>query len=556
MGDTRMQFNKKILSKINSQSVIVSLCLFAVCLGTQQIQTVAWNTGIIEFARDSVGILMAVIIFTNYKRNDFVKYKTPYIIWSVIGTVSGIVLIPLAIRNRADYLKADTLIIFLGTFMMGYCVIHTVISFFIEKYRPKFYLPLFIMWIVMLILMITSRSDYLWPECYFVLFLCYYMTPQTPNQRSNVTIGLINGIILGYIAIQAHALLCRPYDRVRYYGNFCNPNHNSMFLCVCLAAILAKILFVTKENKNKAIKSFYFFLAGSCYSLICMTMCRSGYLAALCATVFFLIAYCRIKKKTIYIKMGGLLFSIFVTMLPLTYLAVRYIPTIHPHVLFYFQEGYSDLRVHSWDEWDSEKYVTFKQMLQGVMERFGNIKDALETLQDAGNNDTFDDSLKVASYSAYIPMEISASASIEIADTDNDFNPKKVPALSEEESANSLVVRYTIYKWYFSHLSLRGMPYDEQGFQLTQNHWIQDTHNIYLDYGINFGYPVMVLFTIFIWWGIGRLTNQGLRTTDIRKLTCLLIALIPPIFGLSEFAWGTGTISTVALYLSFKEMFT
>lgn len=551
-----MQFNKKILSKINSQSVIVSLCLFAVCLGTQQIQTVAWNTGIIEFARDSVGILMAVIIFTNYKRNDFVKYKTPYIIWSVIGTVSGIVLIPLAIRNRADYLKADTLIIFLGTFMMGYCVIHTVISFFIEKYRPKFYLPLFIMWIVMLILMITSRSDYLWPECYFVLFLCYYMTPQTPNQRSNVTIGLINGIILGYIAIQAHALLCRPYDRVRYYGNFCNPNHNSMFLCVCLAAILAKILFVTKENKNKAIKSFYFFLAGSCYSLICMTMCRSGYLAALCATVFFLIAYCRIKKKTIYIKMGGLLFSIFVTMLPLTYLAVRYIPTIHPHVLFYFQEGYSDLRVHSWDEWDSEKYVTFKQMLQGVMERFGNIKDALETLQDAGNNDTFDDSLKVASYSAYIPMEISASASIEIADTDNDFNPKKVPALSEEESANSLVVRYTIYKWYFSHLSLRGMPYDEQGFQLTQNHWIQDTHNIYLDYGINFGYPVMVLFTIFIWWGIGRLTNQGLRTTDIRKLTCLLIALIPPIFGLSEFAWGTGTISTVALYLSFKEMFT
>lgn len=551
-----MQFNKKILSKINSQSVIVSLCLFAVCLGTQQIQTVAWNTGIIEFARDSVGILMAVIIFTNYKRNDFVKYKTPYIIWSVIGTISGIVLIPLAIRNRADYLKADTLIIFLGTFMMGYCVIHTVISFFIEKYRPKFYLPLFIMWIVMLILMITSRSDYLWPECYFVLFLCYYMTPQTPNQRSNVTIGLINGIILGYIAIQAHALLCRPYDRVRYYGNFCNPNHNSMFLCVCLAAILAKILFVTKENKNKAIKSFYFFLAGSCYSLICMTMCRSGYLAALCATVFFLIAYCRIKKKTIYIKMGGLLFSIFVTMLPLTYLAVRYIPTIHPHVLFYFQEGYSDLRVHSWDEWDSEKYVTFKQMLQGVMERFGNIKDALETLQDAGNNDTFDDSLKVASYSAYIPMEISASASIEIADTDNDFNPKKVPALSEEESANSLVVRYTIYKWYFSHLSLRGMPYDEQGFQLTQNHWIQDTHNIYLDYGINFGYPVMVLFTIFIWWGIGRLTNQGLRTTDIRKLTCLLIALIPPIFGLSEFAWGTGTISTVALYLSFKEMFT
>lgn len=548
-----MQFPKKIFHKINSQSLIVSLCIFAVCLGTQQMQTVAWNTGIIEFSRDALGVLMAVILFTNYKYGDFVKYKIPYIIWSVLGGASVMIITPLAIKHRIDFLKADTVIISLGIFLMGYCVIHTFISFFLEKHRPKFYLPLFIIWIIMLVLMIFSRSDYLWPECYFVLFLCYYMTPQTPVQRTNVTLGLINGMILGYIAIQAHALLCRPYDRVRYYGNFCNPNHNSAFLCLCLVAILAKILFITKANKHIVFKIFYFLLAGSCYSLICMTMCRSGYLSVFIATVFFLIAYCKIKKRKIFIRMGMLLVSIFVAMLPLTYLAVRYIPTIHPHVLFYFQEGYSTSRVHSWDERDSEKYVTFQQMLQGVMGRFGNIKRSLDDLQTTENNNLNTETLQIASSADYIPLAALAGIASEIFDIE--ANPNKIPALTNEESSNSLIVRYTIYKWYFSHLSLRGMPYDEQGFQLTQSHWIQDTHNIYLDYGINFGYPVMILFIVFIWWGIGRLAVRGIRTADIEKAACLLIALIPPIFGLFEFAWGAGMISTVALYLAFKEMF-
>ena len=98
------------------------------------------------------------------------------------------------------------------------------------------------------------------------------------------------------------------------------------------------------------------------------------------------------------------------------------------------------------------------------------------------------------------------------------------------------------------------MPYDEQGFQLSQWYWVQSTHNIYLDYGINFGIPVMILFAVFIWWGIGRLTKRGMQKQDEVKLACLFIALIPPVFGMLELAWGAGLISSVALYLAFKEM--
>ncbi len=526
---------ENLITKIlaNPQRLLVALCLFAVCVGTQQIQTVAWNTGLIEFSRDSLGFLMAIIIMTNYHWNDIKAHKLPYLVWSILGGILLLILIPAAISKRLDFLAADTVMIGLGVFFMGYCIIHTCISFFVEKYRPDFYLPLFILWVVMLLLMIFSKSDYLWPECYFVLFLCYYLTRQTPVQRQNTIYGVIDGIILGFLAIQAHSLLFRPYDRVAYYGNFCNPNHNSMFLCMCLAAILAKLLILTRERSNKWMKIFFYLLAGGCYSFIFMTICRSGYLATFVLTIFFLICYCKITGKKVFFRMGFLLVGIFLAIMPVTYLAVRYLPTIHPHVLFYFQEGYSEEeRVHSWDERNSEKYVSFSELLGGI---FGK----MEALRSSSDD--------------------SVSSKTENGDTgtflSEETDPDKIPALEYEDGSNAILVRYTIYKWFFTHLSLRGMPYDEQGFQLTADHWIQDTHDIYLDYGINFGYPVMILFLIFIWWGIGRLTRQGVSARNTEKIACLLIALVPPVFGLFEFAWGAGMLSTVAFYLVFKEMF-
>lgn len=553
-----MEVLKKLRAKVNMQAAIVALCLLGVCVGTQQIQTVAWNTGIIESARDSLGVLMAVIIFTNYKWSDFVRYKIPYIIWSAAGILAGIFLIPIAFERRMDFLKADTIVIALGILLVGYCVIHTFISFFIEKYRPKFYRPLLVIWIVMMLLMIFSRSDYIWPECYFVLFLCYYLTPQTPEQRRNVTMGLIDGMILGFVLIQAHSLLFRPYDKLRYQGNFCNPNNNSLFLCLCLAAILAKILLITKMDRKKIVRIFYFLLAGSCYSFICMTMGRSAYLTVFVVTIFFLIAYCKIKKKKIFIRMGLLLVALFVVMLPVTYLAVRYVPTIHPHVLFYYQEGYSEDWVHSWDARDSEKFITFRQMLEGIFGRMAVLQDA-GTKQ--GNSTKQDDSAEQDGSVAVSGPEDSkpAPADSDITGADADemqTDPERTPVLTVKEGQNPWLVRYTIYKWFVSHLSLRGMPYKDQGLQVTRVYWVQHAHNIYLDYGINFGYPVMILFTVFIWWGIGRLFRYGLKNDDMGKLGCLLIALIPPVFGMFEFAWGAGLLSTVAFYMTFKEIVT
>lgn len=574
-----MKLMKKAFPEVNTQSFIVSLCFLAVCINTQQIQTNSWNSGMIEFSRDSLGVLMALILFTHYKWGDFIRYKIPYLVWSVLGLAAGVVFLPMAVEKRLDFLLADTIVIAVGIFLMGYCVIHTAISFLVEKRRPKFYRPLFCIWIVMLVLMIFSKTSYLWPLCYFTLFLTFYLTYQTPEQRTNVVMGMVNGIILGYTAIQGHSLLCRPYDRVRYVGNFCNPNNNSIFLCMCLSAILAKILFVAKKGGRKIERIFYFLMAGTCYSFICLTMSRSGYLTAFVLTLFFLAVYCRIREKRIFIRTGLLLVSLFAVLFPITYLAVRYIPTIHPHVLFYFQEGYSESRVHSWDDRNSEKFVDFEDVIQGILGRFGNLKDSWENLQEAPEARKWDqeapdsmewdrealdsmewgreapDSMKLACSSPDLLAGVLAPALASSDAQGEELNLNKIPLLDDTETGNSLIVRYTIYKWFFTHMTWRGVPYNEQGFQLTEYYWVQHAHNIYLDYGINYGFPVMILFTLFTWWGIGRLTRKGMAGRDCEKLACLFIVLIPPVYGLFEYAWGTGLLSTVAFYFAFKEMF-
>jgi hypothetical protein len=299
---------------------------------------------------------------------------------------------------------------------------------------------------------------------------------------------------------------------------------------MCLAAILAKILWLTKENQSRLKRFAYCALAAVCYVFIAMTVCTSAYLALVVATMLFLVGYSRIRGKMLVIRMGMFLVTLFVVAFPLTYLAVRYVPTIRPHVVFYFQEGYSEQRVHSWDDRNSDKFTSFADVIENIMREAG-IPEGIRR--------------KIVPIHL---LELPIDKGVLLASASN-----KIPILPD--TSDQLLVRKTIYKWYFDHLTWNGRPYDEQGFQLAPTNWIQDTHNIYLDYGINFGWPTMILFTVFIWWGIVLVTRNAWREKRAERYTALLFLIIPPVFGLFEFSWGTGMLSTVAFYLAFKEIF-
>lgn len=117
----------------------------------------------------------------------------------------------------------------LAVFLTGYALIHTVIRVAVEKKYPVLEKKFLAVWGVMMFLMIFSRSDYIWPLCYLVMFGCFYLTDYTAEEREDLFQGCLNGIILGFFVFQGFCCVFRPYDSVRYQGMYNNPNLNALF---------------------------------------------------------------------------------------------------------------------------------------------------------------------------------------------------------------------------------------------------------------------------------------------------------------------------------------
>ena len=99
-----------------------------------------------------------------------------------------------------------------------------------------------------------------------------------------------------------------------------------------------------------------------------------------------------------------------------------------------------------------------------------------------------------------------------------------------------------------------GHPADEQGFQMRPTYWVGHAHNIYLQWGTEFGIPVMVLFMILILWTIGHLIRRFHATRDPQYAGHLLFFLVPCLFGMLEFCWGAGSLPIALMFLAWGRV--
>ena len=221
---------------------------------------------------------------------------------------------------------------------------------------------------------------------------------------------------------------------------------------------------------------------------------------------------------------------------PLCFSAVRYLPPLFHHPVWLWGE-WSESKVHSWDAWNSEKFIDLDEYMEAAL---GRIFDSFANL------------------SKYSPFHITADAAEntgsgsqleEEAEIAEELPPNKIPVLSDDQSeSDSFLVRKTIYSYYIRHLNFWGHPYEEQGFQLKKNYWIGHAHNIFLQYGTDFGTPVMVLFAALIIWGSIILWRRFNRNGSVEDAACWMYLLIPAVFGMFEYAWGVGSLSIIMLF--------
>lgn len=518
----QIKIKGKAVYKYSVRRLVYALCFFLFCVIDQRCKT-AVGSGVF---RDLTGAVMAVMILAHYGLEDFRKRKILHVLWTAVWIIGAPIVFYLGgYLTAVKDVQKEWWAIALGVVLFGYVLVNTFTSVVLEKKYPKMNLKFGTVWLVMMLLMIFSRSTYLWPFSYLVMFGCFYLTDFSEEEKKDMFQGMLDGVILGFFVLQGWSFVFRPYDKARYSGAYGNSNMNSLFYIIVLAAVFTKIIFVVKNQSNKWVRLYYWVGAGVLLSFELLTIGRMGWLTAIFLVIAFLSFMAKIQLRRKWWKnLLVLILSVCLTF-PLCFSAVRYLPPLFHHPVW-FPGEWSEGRVHSWDPWNSEKYIDLDEYAKMATGRIIKIfKDLLE----------------------HSPFVLKVDA--------EEANPaNSEPLLTLEQSKDNLVVRGTIYKYYLKRLNFWGYPYEEQGFYLTPTFWVYHAHDIYLQYGTDFGIPVMILFTVLIFWGARLLGRQYKRQKSEIAVGCWMFLLIPAVFGLFEYSWGVGTLSILLMFAAWREV--
>lgn len=587
--------------KYSWKRILYMVCFFWLCLIDQRTKTGTGFDGSIETFQDSLGIVMAVIIMSHYKWSEFVKYKVPYLIWSIVSVVGGIAAFLWGMGTRPFLNEWVTII--LDVILWGYIALHLCIDFFVEKKRPKLQKGFAVLWLVMLVAMLLSRSHYIWPLFYLLMFGGYYLTEFTGDEKKDLFLGCLDGFLLAFIGFQGFCCVFRPYDEVRYMGIYHNPNMNALLYLELLAAAFLRIIYLTKEKANKWLLRFYWLVAGAVMGFVFMTIGRIAWITAFVLGLLFLGFLNAVLQKKhavgMFIKNGCVLVACTVCMFFICFSLTRYLPPVFHHPIWFWGE-WAESKVHSWDEWDSEKYIDLDELMTGA---FGRITDsiknvmehsgagseavpeapvaevvpevpevepvtetpAVEVVEEAVPEASVAEEMATAPVAEQIAPEVPAEEIVVVEPVDE---PAPIEEVVPEEPAprpdavldydryatDSFMIRSTIYKHYIANLNMLGHPYEEQGFQLFWNYWIGHAHNIFLQYGTDFGIPVMILFAVLVVWSLIRNWRLARAKKSLENMAALFFVLIPCLFGMMEYAWGVSSLSITMLFLAWRTM--
>lgn len=448
--------------------VVYTLCFVALCI-------IDWMAGCmagrVQFvSTNCTGIVIAIIILSGYRFKDFLK--PVYAVWLGLS----LILAPLAVYYGFQYYpyRGQWLSGVVNVCIYGFIAIRVITRQLVEKKKANIRWIVFFIWLAMMVLMVVSKNEAIWPLWFSIMFGSVYLTEYRREQEKFIYIGLVDGVIIAFFLIQGAALLFRPYDMVGYRGMYLNCNMNALFYVMVFCAFLCKYIYLTIENKKVVWKVLTLLFAGSMFGFVVLTGSRTAFFTLIITLIPFLICLVCVTKRKIGSIVGHLavLLAVGIISIPISYTAVRYVPTIHLHPIFFMNEYNSSERVHSGEDRNSDKYISFDFMIRvNIGKRFSDIlpkpvSDALDYIVP--------------------PLDVYAAET-------NDDSAIVEPLIPDGGDVSGLSVRYQIHKWYFTHLNVFGHRNSEHGVQLTSYYYAPHAHNWWLQMAFNFGIPVGVI---------------------------------------------------------------
>ncbi len=392
--------------------------------------------------------------------------------------------------------------------------------------------PFFWCFVILMLLMQFSRHEGYMPLYYLVVFGAMYLVGIPEENRKSFFTGMLNGMILWFFVQQIVAFGFRPYDYIRYRGLYSGETQNGLFYMFAYCAFLLKWVLARKEGSRPWVRFLWFFLSSGCISFMLFTGGRSPLVGAAVVTVLVYVWYDILQRKSLYrclLHCCALGICIIITF-PCVYGCIRYLPTILHHPIWFEGEYSADTSVHSYDPWNSERYISFEEAASNsvgrVLQTFGiNLKD-----------------FKIGSIGA---LRVEAAELGEPGSTPD--NPYALPGIDFKSSVS---IRQTIYDYYIKHLNWFGHSQEQPGFYIKQTSFIDHAHNMFLQIGYEHGILAGILFLgMYIYALID--TMQKRRWESIICFTFLVAILC---FGMFEMAVVHGQITMSFIWIIFSTM--
>lgn len=495
--------------------MLYTLCFIALFIidwtrGSQVGAVWAWTINM-------TGVVMAVILFSAYSPKEF--RKPVYLLYSVAGIAS----LPAAYfwwtLHQAAIFRDQLLTIMLNLWLIGIFVIKIFLETAVYRTRKLRFCKTEIIAAALLLWMLFSVNEDVWPGWYLVMFGLFYHTEYTKQDAEALKNGMLDGIIAAFFLLQGAAFVVRPYDIVRYSGIYINCNINALFYGIVWTAFLLRLYDIRKKKEKKWKEVLCFLFAGATAAFSFMTGCRTAWLSMIVTGFFYVILadFCGLRDRA-----GGFLrklaFYALVTCIsiPITYAAARYIPPIFHHPVW-FEGEYGEGKVHSFDPWDSEKYISWDTFLEASFGRVTPILKMIFGERQAG-------------------LTTVQAAEKEIV----------------HKVDSSIQVRVDFWKFYMQNGNLKGHLRSE-GHDLPDfpESYIWHAQNTFVQFWYYYGIPsaiLLVAVTVMLLF----MSIQKMRMGQDGALACLMYVVFWVMYGLSECVWYPGQMILFLVFFTPK----
>lgn len=505
-----MKWITEHIKALCNKKTLYFLCVLA--LNYIEFLRATGNGDVWKPAVNCTGLVMMVIIFSNYPIKQFLnKLNFCYTTLCIIAMIG--------IRFHWERHVGEYSLWQVETAIMNIWWIGIMLRYLFEQVVVKKQMKIRIgllgwLWIIMVAWSVIGGSKMVWPLFFFFVFGFFYITEFSKQDWNAWNDAMINGTICSFFVIQSYAYLFRPYDIVRYSGAFINCNAMALYYLIVYVMILVKLHQLHMQKAKLGWKLFYFAGAGSLLAFQFLTICRTAWITSIIVTIAYGLFVLRNKWKEsigkIFLRGCSLALCAIITFFPVFY-SVRYLPTIHPHPVWYEGDIYNGLRVHSWDSADSEKYVEMEEFLETALGRISYLFEMIDS---------------------YNLFRIKASAQEKIIYVD-DSNVTGVE--------DSIGVRLQMWKTYLQNTTWRGHS-EEETTIIWKNGGGKVWHaqNIWIQFAYTYGWPVGILFIGMTLLLLFRTYSSGKKCTNVVGIMPFIVCLTFFVFGITEVVWLLG----------------